>query len=363
MKNRLVSIDVLRGMTIAFMVLVNTPGSWTYVYSPLKHAIWHGCTPTDLVFPFFIFTVGLSMAFSLSSTTKLSKSYWSEKILKRTLLIFLVGFLLNWFPFYHKNILDVRLFGVLQRIALSYGLAAMLVLFIRKKSYLFGTVIIGLIFYLVLVSVGGDFTLEGSLNRKIDAALFPLKNLYGGFGIKFDPEGILGIIPSSLHVIIGYLIGSILKTYREKPFQFLKPAIVIGVVLLLVGHFVLGYFIPINKPLWTPSYVVYTSGIACLLLCALVYTLDVLKVAKWSFPFKVLGRNALASFVLSVLLVKILLYIIKTDSGNGYSLLFKKVFQPILGDFNGSLGFALFFVGIVFTVAYTLYKKNIMIKL
>ena len=363
MQNRILSIDIFRGITIAFMIIVNSPGSWSYVYAPLRHAEWHGCTPTDLVFPFFIFAVGLSMAFSMSNIQKKTNSQWLSKILKRTFLIFLVGFLLNWFPFYHKNVLDVRFFGVLQRIALSYSIAAILILFIQKQRHLIATVILGLVGYTALMKWGGDFTLEGNLGRKIDSFLLPDNNIYGGFGVKFDPEGLLGSIPSAMHVIIGFLIGKLLIDNRENPKQFIIPGLTIGALLVVLGYFALTITAPINKPLWTHSYVAYTAGIACIVLTGLVYVIDVMHFKKWSTPFNILGKNALFSYVLSIVIVKILLYVIKYDGGNGYSYLYSEIFQPMLGNHPGSLGFALLMLSLVFVGAYILFKKNIIVKL
>lgn len=363
MPDRILSIDIFRGFTIAFMIIVNSPGSWNYVYPPLRHAEWHGCTPTDLVFPFFIFAVGLSMAFSMRNLQNRSRSEWIKKILKRTFLIFLVGFLLNWFPFFHKNMLDVRFFGVLQRIALSYGIAALLILFIHKRRYLISTIIIGLVGYTILMKMGGDFTLENNLARKVDGFLLPDKNIYGGFGIKFDPEGLLGTLPSAMHVIIGFLVGKLLVNMKSHPKHFIIPGVATGIILTLLGYFVLSYSAPINKPLWTHSYVAYTAGLACLFLSLLVYLVDVLKKQKWAQPFNILGRNALFSYVLSILIVKILISVIKFEDGNGYSILYTQYFQPALGDYGGSLGFALFILTLVFIAAYLLFRKNVMIKI
>lgn len=363
MQNRILSIDIFRGLTIAFMIIVNSPGSWEFVYAPLLHAKWDGCTPTDLVFPFFIFAVGLSMAFSMRKIEKMTTPEWTAKIIRRTLLIFLIGFLLNWFPFYHKNILDVRVFGVLQRIGLSYGLAALLILFFQKQRHLISITIIGLVGYTLLMQWGGDFSLENNLGRKVDAFLLPEKNIYGGFGIPFDPEGLLGTIPSAMHVIIGYLVGKFLIDNKSNPKHFIKPGSIIGTVFILLGMFLLSQSAPINKPLWTHSYVVYTSGIACLVLTLLVFVIDVNKISTWTLPFNVFGRNALFSYVLSIVIVKILLYVFKNDSGNGYSYLYNEVFQPVLGSYNGSLGFALFILLLVYIGAYILFKKNILVKI
>ncbi|MEM9547312.1 MAG: heparan-alpha-glucosaminide N-acetyltransferase domain-containing protein [Bacteroidota bacterium] len=361
--HRILSIDIFRGITIAFMIIVNSPGSWSYVYAPLLHAKWHGCTPTDLVFPFFIFAVGLSMAFSMRKIEKMTSPEWVGKIIKRTMLIFLVGFMLNWFPFYHKNVFDVRFFGVLQRIGLSYGLAALIILFVQKQRHLISIIILGLVGYTALMKLGGDFSLENNLGRKVDSFLLPAKNIYGGFGVDFDPEGLLGTIPSAMHVIIGFLVGRFLIDNKENPRAFLKPGIMLGILLMVAGYFILSSTAPINKPLWTHSYVAYTSGIACLVLSLLVYLADVLKVRKWAIPFNILGRNALFSYMLSIVIVKVLLYVIKFENGNGYSYLYAQVFQPLLGDYSGSLAFAISVLLTVFLGAYILFRKNILIKL
>jgi len=363
MGQRILSIDIFRGITIAFMIIVNTPGSWSYVYAPLRHAKWHGCTPTDLVFPFFIFAVGLSMAFSMKNFQKMSKSEWLTKILKRTALIFLVGFLLNWFPFYHKSIFDVRFFGVLQRIALSYGIAACLILLLQKQKHLIAAIATGLIGYTLLMIYGGDFSLENNLGGKIDSFLLPDKNIYGGFGVKFDPEGLLGSIPCAMQVIIGYLVGKHLITNKENPKTFLLPGFILGILFIIIGYYILPFSAPINKPLWTHSYVIYTSGIACIVLSILVYFLDVLKKQTWAIPFKILGRNALFAYVLSGVIVKVLLFVVKIGDTNGYSYLYSEYFQPIFGNYRGSLGFALFILFIVFMSSFVLYKKDIYVKI
>jgi len=362
MKSRLLSIDVFRGLTIAFMIIVNTPGSWNHVYAPLRHAKWHGVTPTDLVFPFFIFIMGVSMAFSLGKAQTGNRSAVLMKILRRTALIFLIGFLLNWFPFYNEYITDVRFFGVLQRIALSYGLAAVLIVFFKSWKSQIAVVTIGLIGYYLLQAYGGDMTLEGSINRKINDMILPAKNLYGGFGIPFDPEGIVGTISSGMHVIIGFLVGRYLKHYKDEPMVFVKHIIGIGILMIFIS-WLWCHINQINKPLWSSPYVLNTAGKACLLLALLVYILDIAKVQKWSFPFKVFGRNALISYVASSLVTTSMIQIFKTKDGNLYSYLYNDVWQPLLGDLNGSLAFAISVTAFVFLFAYVLYRKNIMVRL
>lgn len=362
MKTRLLSIDVMRGMTIAFMIIVNTPGSWNYVYSPLLHAKWHGVTPTDLVFPFFIFIMGVSMAFSFSSIDQTNRNHFVKKVLKRTFLIFLVGFILNWFPFYNEHLTEVRVFGVLQRISLSYGLAGILVIYARSLKAQISTVFIGLILYHCLQMYGGDLTLEGSINRKINDLLLSPENLYGGFGIPFDPEGIVGTISSAMHVIIGYIVGSHLKKLKDTPMQFIKLFIPIGLGLIFVA-WLYCHVIPMNKPLWTGSYVLNTSGKACLLLALLVYLIDILKFSSWSFPFQVFGKNALVSYVFSSVVSITLFQILKNENGSAYGYLYAQIYQPTFGDYLGSFLFALSVCLFVFGFAFILFKRKIFIKI
>ena len=170
---RLLALDVFRGMTIFFMIVVNTPGSWSHVYAPLLHAKWKGCTPTDLVFPFFLFIVGVSMAYSFRKYEVADRSLWIKKVLKRTFLIFIIGIALNWFPFYNTNIADLRIFGVLQRIALGFGGAAFVVIFFGKKLVPIVMIAILLLYWAILLYFGGDdpLSLKDNAVRLLDLKL------------------------------------------------------------------------------------------------------------------------------------------------------------------------------------------------
>lgn len=374
MKDRLLSIDVLRGMTIFFMIIVNTPGTWDYVYAPLRHAKWHGCTPTDLVFPFFLFIVGVSMAMSLHKITSqinfdaASRSALIGKILKRTCLIFLVGLLLNWFPFYHKHISDLRILGVLQRIALAYGGAGILVVLLRGRLKIVFAAIVILLGYWVLLAMGGGtdpFSLEGNLATWFDPKVLGESHVYKGFGIPFDPEGLVSTIPGVAHVMIGYLIGvyGILdKKNAGSPIRGLTYVLLGGIALTAVGLIWDNAF-PINKPLWTSSYVLYTCGLASILLAALMYIIDVHKFTKWTYVFRVFGLNPLVSYALSGLFVKLMITVFKSDGGNAYAALYKTVFQPLLGNYAGSFGFAISYTLFIWFFAWLLYRKGTVIKL
>ena len=351
-------------MTIFFMIIVNTPGSWKYVYSPLLHAKWHGCTPTDLVFPSFLVVIGLAMAISFKKYDGSTRNALITKIFKRAFLIFLIGLLLNWFPFYQKNISDLRIFGVLQRIALAFLGAGILIAFLRKSKYLIiAAFTLMLAHWAILVAFGGEtpFALETNVGRTIDLWLLGENHLYGGFGIPFDPEGLLGTLSSIAQVVIGYLLGKKITATHPANWATVKFTLLASVGLLVAGY-VLGLVYPINKPLWTGSYVLYTSGIIGLILSCLIWVIDILKIDRWAYVFKVYGLNPLISYILSVFVVKIFLYIIKIDGQNLYAWLYEHVFQAAFGNYLGSFLYALSFVLGIWLFALWLYKKGKVIK-
>ncbi len=363
---RLLSLDAFRGLTIAGMILVNTPGSWSYVFGPLRHAEWSGCTPTDLVFPFFLYIVGVSMWFSFKKFDHQWSGDVALKILKRAGMIFLIGLLLNFFPFFNRSIADLRIMGVLQRIAVAFLGGSVICMISPKKwlPYIAAFILLG--YWFLMNQFGGDdpYSLEGNLARKIDLMVFGDNHVYHGFGIAFDPEGLVSSIPAIGTVIIGYLIGSFVDEKRSDS-NFIYNMIAIGALLATLG-LVWHLKFPINKPLWTSSYVLYTAGIATLLLSIFVFMIDLKGWKKWAKPFVVFGVNPLFSFALSVLWVKILIFILRSQDGEkittGYSWLYQNIFVPLAGNMNGSLLFALFHVGMFWMVAYVLYKRNIFIK-
>jgi predicted acyltransferase len=339
---RLASLDAFRGLTIALMILVNTPGSWAHVYPPLKHAEWHGCTPTDLVFPFFLFIVGVAMWFSLK---KMNHNFsWAlfQKVGRRALLIFFIGLGLKAFPFYNLAFDSFRIMGVLQRIAVAFFFGAMISWF----------------------GDGEPYTLESNFARHVDLLIFGEAHIYKGFGIPFDPEGLLSSIPAVGTVIIGFIIGSYIDA-RKNTKNFFPFLVLFGVALAVLGKAWEPFF-PINKPLWTSSYVVYTCGLATILLAIFIWVIDVKRWKKWAQPLIEYGMNPLFTFVLSILWVKLLIRVIRWSadgaSMNGYNWLYQTIFVPIAGNLNGSLLFGLFHVAIFWFVAHLLYKKKIFIK-
>ncbi|WP_299391736.1 DUF5009 domain-containing protein [uncultured Gelidibacter sp.] len=364
---RLISLDVLRGITICFMILVNTPGSWSYVYAPLRHAAWHGCTPTDLVFPFFLFIVGLSLYFSFKKYNEVASKAATFKILKRTLIIFLIGLLLNLYPYF--NFESVRIMGVLQRIALAYGAGALLCVNFKKPKLLIILAVI-LLGYWALLFVGAasdPYSLEENIVRKFDLFLLGENHIYKGFGIPFDPEGLLSSIPAIGTVIIGYLVGDLMNSTKSITLK-MKKLVIYGAIMTVIGALWAIVF-PINKPLWTSSYVLYTAGLGTLVLAALIFIIDYKKFSSWSKPFVHFGSNPLFIFVFSGVYAKTIIYLIKmpvegsTNSMSMYNYLFSNVFAPVFGNMNGSLMFAITHIIIFWLICYILYRKKIFIKI
>ena len=362
MKDRLISLDVFRGMTIFFMIIVNSPGSWEYVFAPLRHAEWDGLTPTDLVFPFFVFIVGLSMSFSFRKYETSERSLWIQKILRRTALIFIIGLLLNWFPFYNKGFGDLRIFGVLQRIALAYGFASLIVVFTRGRWIIpiFAILLVG--YYGVSIYFGGDdpLSLEENAARYLDIFLLGESHLYGGYGIPFDPEGLLSTIPAIGTALFGYYVGKKIQAI-ERTIDKSAQLIPLGAlaILLGVGWHHLGF--PVNKPIWSSSYVLVTGGMATLFFSALIYLLDYQGKTQWFEIFRPFGLNALSSYVLSGLLLK-LFFLIKVGEHNLYAWLYEEVFlhlSPAFGSFIQALTYTM----LIWLFAKWLYLKNLVIKI
>ncbi|MBE9207752.1 acyltransferase family protein [Nostoc sp. LEGE 06077] len=373
---RLTSLDVFRGITIAGMILVNMAGVADDVYPPLAHADWHGCTPTDLVFPFFLFIVGVAMTFSLSKYTAENKPtaavYW--RIFRRAAILFALGLLLN--GFWNKGVWtfdfsSIRIMGVLQRISLTYLLASLAVLNLPRKGQwiLAAVLLIGYWLSMMYVTVpdygAGILTRESNFGAYIDRLIIPQAHLYAGDGFKNmgDPEGLFSTIPAVVSVLAGYFTG---QWIRKQPVQTRTS---VGLALFGIGCLIIGWawgwVFPINKKLWTSSYVIFASGWALLLLAACYELIEVRLIKRWSKPFEVMGLNAIALFVASVLLIKILA---KTKIGTGetalstYNWIYQNIFASWAGTFNGSLLFALVTVLLWWAVAVFMYKQRWFLK-
>ncbi|MBS1681494.1 MAG: DUF5009 domain-containing protein [Bacteroidetes bacterium] len=366
MNERYLSVDVLRGLTVTLMIIVNTPGNWDTTFAPLLHANWHGFTPTDLVFPTFLFVVGNAMSFSLEKYAAQGTTPFMLKIFKRTALIFLLGFLMYWFPFVHQengnlvfnSISNTRIMGVLQRIALGYCIASLILFYWKDRGALWFSAIALLGYWLILYSFG-DYTLEGNAGLKLDKLILGDNHLYHGEGIAFDPEGILSTLPSIVNVIAGYLTGKFIQK-KGNSFETIGTLMVYGALLLLAA-LTWNMVFPINKKLWTSSFVLYTTGLDLLILPILIFIIDIKKVNKWTYFFEVFGRNTLFVYILSETAI-IFLWIFTINGVSIVRWLYETIYSPLAGAYLGSLLFAITWTLICWLVGYALDKKKIYIK-
>ena len=356
---RYLALDAFRGITIALMILVNTPGAWSHVYSPLLHAEWNGATPTDLVFPFFLFIIGSAMFFSFKKSNFAASPEQFKRIIKRGFIMFFIGFMLNVIPF-TTNIDDWRIMGVLQRIGIAYAVAACLVLILNRTGIFIASTVILLAYWALLLSAGeGALTLEGNIIRQIDLAVFGANHMYTMRGVAFDPEGLLSTIPAVVNMLLGFELTRYLTSIKDKKSSVIKLTLIGG---LAVGFGALwGLILPINKSLWTPSYVIYTTGFACLLLAAFIWLIDIMKQTKLAEPLLVYGTNPLFVYVLSFLVVTVYLNI-NMDEITMYAWLYQQlnsVFSPKLASFI----FAFSHVAFFWYVSLKLYQRKIFIKI
>jgi len=363
-KQRYLALDVFRGLTLALMIVVNTPGSDETSYAQLMHAAWHGFTLTDLVFPSFLFVVGTALSLSMKKFIAMSQSQFLHKVLTRGALIFVCGYLLYWFPFFTPAldlapISHTRIPGVLQRIGVCYVLAALIVRYWKNKGALVFCVV-ALLAYWLLMATLGDYSMTGNAERMLDRALLGDAHLYHGEGIPFDPEGILSTLPSIVNVLAGYFAGSILQSHDERS-TALKKFIVAGTLSILIALLWNDVF-PINKKLWTSSFVLCTVGLDLFILTLLVYLIDIKNSRSWTYFFEVFGKNTLFIYLLADVAVIVLARIHVGDK-NLYAWIYARAFQSWAGTYNASLLFALCYMLVCWGVAYAMDKKRIYIKL
>lgn len=375
-QQRYLSLDVLRGMDVALMIIVNSLGSFDKAWSPLLHAQWHGFTLTDLVFPTFLFAVGNSIFFSMQKYTSLSNSAILSKVLKRTSIIFLIGYLMYWFPFFNisetgelifRPLSHTRILGVLQRIALCYGISVLLVHFLKVRSLVW-FMVIALVSYSAVLWGFGDLTLQGNAGHKLDLLLLGADHLYQGEGMPFDPEGILSTLPSVVNVLAGYLTARFISQ-KGNGYEIIAKLMIAGSLLLLAAQWV-DLFFPINKKLWTPSYVFQTVGLDLLILPIIIFVIEHLGEKRWTPFFEVFGKNTLFIYILSEILV-ILMYWTpngaywpvpgKVQPESVLSWIYTHVFK-LAGDYTGSFLFGVWVMLTCWLVGYILHRKKIYIK-
>ena len=321
-------MDVFRGLDVALMIIVNSPGNYSTTFSPLLHAEWNGFTLTDLVFPTFLFVVGNSMSFSMKKYESMGQSAVFKKILKRTAIIFLLGFLMYWYPFFDDG--QLKPFS---------------------ETFLVG-------YHLILIGFG-DLTLTGNAVLQLDKWLIGTDHMYKGEGIPFDPEGLLSTLPAIVNVIIGYLAGRFIQNNGQN-FETVAKLMMVGFALVFAG-LAWDLLLPINKKLWTSSFVLLTCGIDLFVIAILIYFLDMKKMKGWSYFFEVFGKNTLFIYLLSELFI-ITLFAIDMNGQSLYSWIADTVFISWSGGYVGSFLFALWVMLTCWLVGYIMDKKGVYVK-
>ncbi len=371
---RLLSLDILRGITIAGMIMVNNPGSWSHLYEPLGHAAWNGLTPTDLVFPFFMFIMGISTYFSLRRYNFEYSHATMVKIAKRTVVIFLIGLIIAWFGTFFRGIIGgkpfaeaafdfshLRILGVMPRLALCYGIGSICALFIKHKFMPWFIAAI-LVVYSIILLVGHGYEFSNAniiaiVDHKVLGADHMYADTIDGLKLKFDPEGLLSTLPAIAHMLIGFVCGGLILSTKDNH-ERINRLFIVGVVLTFAG-FLLSYGLPINKKIWSPTFVLTTCGLASSFLGLLIWIIDIKGHKSWCRFFEVFGINPLFLYCLGAVL-SIVFGAVGLKAWYCAS-----VCAPIAGEYLkfSSLLYALSFVVINWLVGLILYKKQIYIKI
>lgn len=387
---RLLSLDILRGVTIAGMILVNNPGSWSHIYTPLEHAPWNGLTPTDLVFPFFMFIMGISMYFSLRKFEFKPSKQLLAKIFKRTVLIYLIGIAIAWFshlcyglsradaalPLGQRileaanSFANLRLVGVMPRLAMCYCIGSLVAITVKHKLIPWLIALILVVYgFILMLGHGYDFTTDNIIYI-VDNAILGENHMYSGLTVDgvnmtFDPEGFLSTIPAIAHVLIGFMLGEAIMSTKDN-YKRISDLFIVGTILTFSG-FLISYGLPINKNIWSPTFVLTTCGLASSFLGLLIWIIDIRGYKAWSRFFESFGINPLFLYVLGGVLA-ILFGSIKLPFGEGMisikSLIYREGLLNLLGDDTlASCIYAILFVCLNWCIGYILYKKKIYIKI
>jgi Uncharacterized conserved protein len=403
MTQRYYSLDVFRGATVCMMILVNNPGS-SHVYSPLDHAPWHGLTPTDLVFPFFLFAVGNALAFVMPRLEAAGDGTFWRKIIKRTLLIWGIGIFLTWYPFVQYSgdrlvakgwtwinakgeLMGVRILGVLARIALCYFFASIIIYYLKiRGAFLLGLILL-LVYWFLAYSLGSGldpYSMAGYFGNPVDKAILTEPHMYHGEGIAFDPEGIMSTIPAIVQVIFGFMVGDFIRKRGQHLAEMEQPAVkgfelyqmltvlFMAAVAFLFTAYVWNFLFPINKKIWTSSFVVCTTGFAIVVLATLIYAIEIKQMRGWFTRFfDVFGKNALFIFAFSSFFPKTLWLFrwqtginekgmpVYSDPWHGFA----KICAKLPGrPENGSLLFSICVILLFWAICYWMDKKKIYVK-
>lgn len=393
-RERLLALDVFRGMTVAGMLLVNNPGTWSAIYPPLEHAPWNGWTPTDLIFPFFLFIVGITTELSLRARRARGddESAILLQVLRRGALIFLFGLALSAFPFFtwapipempDASFLDrvvhrvehLRILGVLQRIALAYLCGALLTLRTswRQQLVILMTLLFGYWALMTLVpvpdtGVAGRFVLDKPdqlLSAWLDRTVLGVNHLWAG-SKTWDPEGLLSTLPAIGTMILGTFAGRWIGDQQRPLSERLAGLFAVGAMLMMAG-LVWNWWFPINKSIWTSSYVLFTAGMGSVALATCLWVIDVCQLRRWTFPFVVYGMNPMLAFLGSGLMARLTVSVITVDAGNGtrisiQGLLFNRLYSSWLPLREASFAYAVSFVVLWFVILWAAWKRGVVLK-
>lgn len=379
---RILALDVLRGITIAGMLLVNNPGTWSSIYAPLEHAEWEGLTPTDLVFPFFIFVMGVSMFFSLQKFNFKPTGNVMWKIVRRTVVLFLIGWAVSWFSvglrtlfnpdvdFVDRAVYHLRILGVFQRLALVYFFGALLAVTVKHR-FIPWLICLILVAYAIILAVGHGYDISAdNIIARIDNAVLTENHMYSedvfeGI-IAFDPEGILSTLPCIAHVLIGFMAGKIIYSIHNNTERIVNLALM-GIGMLLAG-WLLQYGIPCGKKMWSSTFVLITCGMASCILSLLIYIIDVKGRNRWCRFFQAFGMNPLFCYLVGTIL-SIVFGTVKFgtnaagDPVSIHSLIHDACKAITWSPEAASCLYAIVFVCICWLFGYILYKKKIYIKI
>jgi len=372
-RERFLSLDIFRGITICLMIIVNSPGWGALPYTQLDHAQWFGFTLTDLVFPSFLFAVGNALSFSKKNYE--GNSLFMRKLIKRTIIIFLLGYLMYWFPFVHREgngewafnaLSHTRIMGVLQRIALCYFLGALIVYYLSEKWAVVISIFLLMGYWIVLYlfsETGQELTMLGNVGTKIDIFLLGNNHLYHDKGgpVAFDPEGFFSTLPAIVNVIVGYLAGTFIQK-MGKNYETVAKLFITGTLLIVTGLF-WSQFFPFAKKLWTSSFVLLTVGIDLAAIGFFIYLVEIKQWKKGTYFFLVFGKNPLAIYLLSELLLVCLQTIWVKPDVSFYQWINEVFFQIIFPGSFGTLTFAVCYMLLCWLVGYLLNRRKIYIKI